>query len=127
MSSQPRDPQPDPIFTAYLTHMSHMATIYRDMVTLGAQSLQMTSIQNLNGVNLTSKVDLKLTLEQKCIKKTLKGMTRDNWSPISTSYLNFEVGAQMALERTQSRVFFSIFFIFFSFPTPYVHKMNFLR
>ena len=70
---------------------------------------------------------LKLTLEQKCIKKTLKGMTRGNWSPISTSYLNFKVGAQMALGRTQSCVFFSIFFIFFYFPTPSVHKMNFLR
>ena len=39
MSSRPWDPQPDPIFTAYLTHMPHMATMPRNMVTLGAKSL----------------------------------------------------------------------------------------
>ena len=28
----PRDPQPDPIFTAYLTHMPHMATMLHNIV-----------------------------------------------------------------------------------------------
>ena len=35
----PRDPQPDPIFTAYLTHTPHVATMPRNMVTLEAKSL----------------------------------------------------------------------------------------
>ena len=39
MPSRPRDPQPDPIFTAYLTHTPHMATMPRNMVTLEAKSL----------------------------------------------------------------------------------------
>ena len=39
MLPQPWDPQPDPIFTAYLTHTPHMATMPRNMVTLGAKSL----------------------------------------------------------------------------------------
>ena len=39
MPSRPWDPQPDPIFTAYLTHTTHMATMLRNMVTLGAKSL----------------------------------------------------------------------------------------
>ena len=34
-----RDPQPDPTFTAYLTHTPHMATMPRNMVTLEAKSL----------------------------------------------------------------------------------------
>ena len=32
MPSQPWDPQPDPIFTAYLTHMPHMATMLHNIV-----------------------------------------------------------------------------------------------
>ena len=39
MLPQPWDPQPDPIFTAYLTHTPHMATMPRNMLTLGAKSL----------------------------------------------------------------------------------------
>ena len=38
-STLPRDPQPDPIFTAYLTHTPHMATMPRNMLTLEAKSL----------------------------------------------------------------------------------------
>ncbi len=43
MCSQPWDPQPDPIFTAYLTHTTHMATMLRNMVTLGAKSHQIVT------------------------------------------------------------------------------------
>ena len=39
MPSRPWDPQPDPIFTAYLTHTAHMATMPRNMVTLEEKSL----------------------------------------------------------------------------------------
>ena len=39
MLPQPWDPQPDPIFTAYLTHTPHMATMPRNMVTLGTKRL----------------------------------------------------------------------------------------
>ena len=39
MLPQPWDPQPDPIFTAYLTHTPHVATMPRNMVTLEAKSL----------------------------------------------------------------------------------------
>ena len=39
MLPQPWDPQPDPIFTAYLTHTPHMATMPRNMITLGAKRL----------------------------------------------------------------------------------------
>ena len=60
------DPQPDPIFTAYLTHMPHMATMPRNMVTLGIKVSQMTSIGSQNGANLASKIVLKLILKQKC-------------------------------------------------------------
>ena len=55
MLSQPWDPQPDPIFTAYLTHTPHVATMPRNMVTLEAKSLP----NDLHSEPKWSKFDIK--------------------------------------------------------------------
>ena len=74
MPSRPWDPQPDPIFTAYLTHTPHMATMPRNMVTLGAKSL----LNDLHSEPKWSQFDIKNQVKTD-FKAKMQNITKHNY------------------------------------------------
>ena len=70
----PWDPQPDPIFTAYLTRTPHMATVLRDMVTLGAKSLP----NDLHSEPKCSQFDVKHRVKTD-FKAKMQNITKHNY------------------------------------------------
>ena len=70
----PRDPQPDPIFTAYLTHTPHMPTMLRNMVTLGTKSLP----NDLHSEPKWSQVDVKNRLKTN-FKAKMQNITKHHY------------------------------------------------